>query len=387
MRMIRLSDYLFLLGCILCIACDPAWRWLPPTTNRLLSSIFEPDEVVPGDSKNAIATTNCPAIIQRKKGVYSDPCQHDETTTEGLRNVVLLTAASQKFERFHKNWELHAKAFGLQWVLLAFDRQLYESYKETALLISSNQQMRAAGRFRTQSYNTLVCNKIRMVKDILEGCGAHDVDGVLFSDADNIFLQDPFAHELGDMILSGRHDYIYQVNEYQPDAPREHSCVNNGTAVLEGNTGFHFLKNSENMISVLTETLRRCDEPTNKLDDQTLLWNVLREANQTWSHCPAYDKEDSSNELKEGTSQYCCMDPYYYPTARFEAIRPEDLVVFHANFCFELDEKEYKLSEWGGNNSWSLPRSKTSLEYQKRQPTRTERRQRRKEQLIKKKTL
>lgn len=339
--------YLIFIGCVACIALDPAWFM---SSVRLLS-VFETDD---DEDAASGAPPTCPAVIQKRKGVYNTS-KHD--AVDGLRNVVILTAASMKFEPFLRNWEMHAEEMGLQWVVLAFDRELYDSRggKDSSLLISSESQIAAAGTFRSKSYNKLVCNKIRMVKDILEHC---DVD-IMFSDADAVLLKDPFEHDLGKMIQSTRNDYIYQTNDIQTANPREHSCVT-GTAANEGNTGFHYLRPTKNMIAILDETLQRCDEPENELDDQALMWTVIREAaaNKTWHHCPAHAHnmtlEDSP--IEEGTSQYCCLDPYYYPTGRVKPEKPDDLVMFHANWCFGLDEKETKLAEWTVNG-WSLPRT------------------------------
>ena len=58
--------------------------------------------------------------------------------------------------------------------------------------------------------------------------------GVVFTDADNMFLGDPFAQgvHLGDLIRSGKNDYVYQ--EELAEAPAKgHVVPGDG-----GNTGF-----------------------------------------------------------------------------------------------------------------------------------------------------
>ena len=49
---------------------------------------------------------------------------------------------------------------------------------------------------------------MKLVLEIAENC---EVD-VVFTDVDTIFYKNPFQHDLGRLIRSKRHDYIYQSN-------------------------------------------------------------------------------------------------------------------------------------------------------------------------------
>jgi hypothetical protein len=132
-----------------------------------------------------------------------------------------------------------------------------------------------------------------MVKNILIDCGV----SVVFSDADNVFLKDPFQHDLGHMFRMSspspqhrRYDYIYQQNNGFTDKPRTHGCMTEGKVVTVGNTGFHYLRSSDTMITLLEEVLVRCDIMANDtLDDQYHFWRVMGKAinkDRTWEHCP-----------------------------------------------------------------------------------------------------
>jgi hypothetical protein len=160
-----------------------------------------------------------------------------------------------------------------------------------------------------------------MVRDVLRDC---NVD-VLFSDADNVFLQDPFQHDLGKMILSRKYDYIYQPNDGFTQSPRTHGCMTSGRATKQGNTGFHYLRSSKSMDRILEETIRRCDYPNNTRDDQHIFWEVMRKEinKKTMKHCPPHSYRNfnqtappAAESNEDDVGSLCCMDPYYYPTGK-----------------------------------------------------------------------
>jgi hypothetical protein len=265
-----------------------------------------------------------------------------------FRNVLLLTAANHQFQYYLQNWQIIAGELGLQWVVLSLDNQIYELLGREGILLPEEHQVETAGKFGTSSYIKLVCNKIRVVLNLLHACS---VD-ILFSDVDNVFLKDPFQHHLGSMIASGYYDYIYQTNDDWTPQPGQHSCVSEGVSVLEGNSGFHYLRPTDNVKNLLNETLRRCSETNNTFDDQTLLWYVLREGadSGTWHHCQA---NHTPSATKPFVSQFCCLDPHFYPTGRRQPLNPNALITFHANWGARV-RKKGKLKSWvkGG---WRLP--------------------------------
>ena len=297
-------------------------------------------------------TSKCPPLVQQRKGIYNHT-----TDSNKFQNVILLTAVNHQFEFFLRNWEIIAGDWGLQWVVLSLDDTIYDILggANQSILLPQQDQVQKAGKFRTPSYNKLVCNKVRMVLELLEECNVE----IVFSDVDNIFLQDPFRHHLGDMIASGQYDYIYQTNHEWTQKPQQHDCIAKGMISLkeEGNTGFHYLRPTPNMKKVLAETLRRCDAKDNHLDDQTLLWNVMREGikQSTWQHCPpfAFNQTHPDRLQRKNASQLCCLDPHYYSNGKNQPMDPSVLVTLHVNYGSRI-RKKGKLKSWV-KNGWRLP--------------------------------
>jgi hypothetical protein len=193
-------------------------------------------------TKEPIFGGTCPALVDKKKGVYTNPSKRD-----GFHDTVILTASNHQFITFYENWKILAEGHGLQHILMSMDQATHDKVGEDqSILLPSNHQVESAGGFRTASYNTLVCNKIRMVLEILDTCNVN----VVFSDVDNVLIKDPFQHDLGEMIKSDKIDYIYQSNDGWTENAREAKCTNNGEVVYEGNTGFHFMKPTPHIVVV-----------------------------------------------------------------------------------------------------------------------------------------
>jgi hypothetical protein len=320
----------------------------PPAINQQRIATPRLEKAIPQPS------AKCPALVQQRKGIYNSTMNDGNSA---FQNVLLLTAVNHQFENFLLNWQMIASDYNLKWLVLSLDQTIYDKLGGTSLLLPESQQVQSAGKFRTPSYIKLVCNKVRMVLELLEECQVE----IVFSDVDNVFLQDPFAHHLGTMIRSQQYDYIYQTNHEWTPRPANHTCITEGRAVEEGNTGFHYLRPTANMKRVLQKTLDRCDAKDNGLDDQTLLWNVLREeSNHTpsaWQHCPPFAATTSSTSENqpppEGISQFCCLDPHYYPIGKKPPKDPSVLVTLHANYGARI-KKKGKLKSWV-KNGWRLP--------------------------------
>jgi hypothetical protein len=302
----------------------------------------------------------CPTMIQKARGIYRGGGE----TNANLQDAILVTAANSQFRAFYDNWLLSFHNYSH--VLLALDNGFNSTtmIEDNIIQLPSSLQISNAGGFRSPSYNVLVAHKIRAVYWILKACQV----SVVFSDVDNIFLKDPLQHDLGHMMTHHQYDYIYQVNQEWTPQPRMHSCLN-GTAVQEGNTGFHVMRPSAAVLQLLERTLAACDAPDNVLDDQTNLWNILREeVNQrTWKHCNYVLEEHIDSNItssNKDSPQLCCLDPHYYTVAQSHATRdrrapwishPNDLVTFHANFVGRggTKQKLFKVNGWveGG---WKL---------------------------------
>lgn len=316
----------------------------------------------PGVARRSLTTKEnllggvCPALVSEKKGIYSD-----ESKRTGFEDTVLMTASNHQFLTFYDNWKLLADDHGLQHVVISLDQETHDKNgPDSSILLPSSHQVESAGYFRSDSYNTVVCNKIRMVLEILDSCNVN----IIFSDADNAFIKDPFQHDLGAMIKSNKIDYIYQSNDGWTESPREHQCTTNGEDYF-GNTGFHFMKPTQHMKDLLQVTLDDCDAEENKLDDQTLLWARLGTAlrnGTTWERCPSYDMVNGTSfeavEDDASKARICCLDPHYYPTGQREADDEgkKELVSLHANFPPVTKEgKIDKLKSFSNGTAWRLP--------------------------------
>ena len=137
---------------------------------------------------------------------------------------------------------------------------------------------------------------------------------VVFSDVDNVFLRDPFRHDLGNLIKMNSYDYIYT-----RDGPGDGKADVMAGTPGSGNTGFHYVsRDSAVMRDVLQTTVERCGAPGNRLDDQALFWGEMRArisgGHVSPRHCSAddgYYETPSFQRLEEGAPpslNLCCLD-------------------------------------------------------------------------------
>ncbi len=317
----------------------------PDFYGRELSSIFESESSEsPGADEN---DPKCPAVVERMKGIYKNAIDDPE---KKFGNVILVTAASSGFEDYLRNWELHAEDFNLKWLTVAFDNEIYKSRNgpEKNILISHDNQEKEIQSFGNKGYYKLVCNKMRIVLEILESC---NID-VMFSDTDIAFAKDPFKYELGDKIASGQFDYIFQhnVNKWS-NSPGEHPCIREGYSPDEGNTGFHYLKPTKEMKNLIRKTLTMCEKE--EIDDQSAFWKIMKNSTDEWNYCPPHAGSKEYAPREEGKNQFCCLDPYYYPVAHLKPENIDDIVLLHANWATG-NNKKWKLKTWM-KDGWRLP--------------------------------
>ncbi len=89
---------------------------------------------------------------------------------------------------------------------------------------------------------------------------------VLYTDTDIAIVRDPFPYLIWNNI-----DYVYSVNQPCPQ------CLewDFWETKEQGNTGFHFARNTEAMIRILDDAISR-SRSNQYSDDQDLFWNTLR---------------------------------------------------------------------------------------------------------------
>lgn len=319
---------------------------------RRLSSLPDPKSVQAVDRDSR---ANCPGPIRDALGVYPS----GDPRGAGLEDVVLLTASNDGHRSLLFNWMYYARHHGLKFGVVAMDEKLYQRLEpDGSSVIRSPHIITGLGGqyvYGTGEFNTITCSKFEIVLDIMQAC---DVD-VVFSDVDNVFIQDPFAHDLGSLVRLDYHDYAYVYNR-----PWDKTCFSEGHFPRDsGNTGFHYLsRKSELLRDIIKQTIERCADPEKTEDDQLLFWEVMKERkNVNWRYCSRDDGYYSVSQHEKGELNLCCLDPRHYHTGtswyRFEteeqvqAIRDsKDVVVYHANFVSTVESKRNKLDFFGGWN-------------------------------------
>jgi hypothetical protein len=294
------------------------------------------DQNTKTNTNNKINHPSCPLAVQNNYGLF-DTQKSSSSVKHDFQDTVLLVACNHAYLDMLQNWEFLASQLNLKWAVLAMDEDLYDVLGPTKA-ISPGHEFSVSGpqNFRKGGFNKLSCNKMRMVMDVAENCGVN----IVFSDVDNIFYKNPFEHDLGRLIKSNHFDYIYQSNHEAPRKPLKDKCLQ-GIPRSEANTGFYYLKkNSSVLKKVVNTTLDRCEDPKNKIDDQSLFWEEFWKYNEThttekFHHCNVMEYVDPSN--KHGSTDassfnFCCLDPYYYPVGRPSIPKNKDPVSYHANY-------------------------------------------------------
>jgi hypothetical protein len=318
----------------------------------------------------------CPLAVRNAVGIYENPNTPD---TDKFSNAVLLTASNFDFVDVLENWEIFTKSHGLKYAVLAMDDALFEKLGAERAVPSNpafaiTKITVAEGTENKKNYFTLVCNKMRLILEILQKC---QVD-VIFSDADNVLLQDPFAHDLGKLISATkpyRWDYLYTTNDAWTAKPRSHDCIatSNGFGDREGNTGFEFISATAFWVhDMMQRTILKCALKSNRRHDQTIFWTIMQNRRASdWVHCDQETYRDldridgdaasvTSNERAAGNTTaaasqpptMCCLDPHYYSVGAIRPEKVEPLVAFHANYVKSEAEKIERLRDWV--NGWRL---------------------------------
>lgn len=303
----------------------------------------------------------CPAVIRNKVGIFNQE-NSDSKVKDKFPDTVLLVTANYAYYNMLQNWEWLANELGLQWAVLALDERLFnELGPERA--VAPDEKFAVSGQqiYRNSQFHTLSCNKMNMALEVANNCGVN----VVFTDTDNVFLKNPFEHDLGKMIRSNVYDYVYQTNNFIKKE-RDHRCIR-GYPDGENNTGFYYIRHGNEIYKRVVEaTMTKCHHPKNTIDDQTLFWNAFHEVKEevgdgSFHHCGSYNNEwnqafDMSEEENDSVFKYCCMDPYYYPIGRSRVPDDRDIVTFHANWIRGYNAKVNKLREIKDGYGWNITR-------------------------------
>ena len=224
-------------------------------------------------------------VVKKRAGVYKDKDAHPE-----FASVVLLTAANFAYFSIYNNWRCNAERHGLDWAVIANDDKAFEELGPDRGLLAIGEKVSGMNGWGSAKLDSVGRNKMFMVLTIMRIADL----GVVFTDADNMFLGDPFAQgvHLGDLIRSGKYDYVYQ-EELAKAPAKDHVVPGDG-----GNTGFFYAtpRNNKKMISFFTDVVAEVDRQREDAfrrfgerlgADQPIFWQVMQKLRSTGLELPA----------------------------------------------------------------------------------------------------
>jgi len=316
----------------------------------------------------------CPAVVKAATGIYKSHLISNRSRR--FDNTILMTTANYGYLDILQNWAYMADQIGLKYLVVAMDdfvfNELHFQHQEHPEIfqhiISSEEKMPTGQyKFRETAFNKISCNKFKIVLHLMNQC---NVD-IVFSDVDNVLFQDPFQHQMGQMIYSHQFDYLYQPNVYPEIAQKKAGTfweTREGQSIPdEANTGFYYLSSAALVIKeMLSETLLKCEEE-DEYDEQHLFWSVVREArfNQSktrpLSHCTSLqvksiltvnDSLSNQHGKESNATRLCPLDPFYHPTGKASPRRARHWVSYHANYSGKGKQK--KIDKLKKARGWNL---------------------------------
>ena len=123
-------------------------------------------------------------VVKKRAGVYKDKDAHPE-----FASVVLLTAANYAYFSIYNNWRCNAERHGLDWAVIANDDKAFEELGPDRGLLAIGEKVSGMNGWGSAKLDSVGRNKMFMVLTIMRIADL----GVVFTDADNMFLGDPFA--------------------------------------------------------------------------------------------------------------------------------------------------------------------------------------------------
>ena len=240
--------------------------------------------------------------------------------------------------------------------MIANDDKAFEELGPDRGLLAIGEKVSGMNGWGSAKLDSVGRNKMFMVLTIMKIMKAADL-GVVFTDADNMFLGDPFAQgvHLGDLIRSGKYDYVYQEELAQAPA-KGHVVPGDG-----GNTGFFYAtpQNNKKMITFFTDVVAEVDRQREEAfrrsgerlgADQPIFWQIMQKLRSTNGKIGP-GRNPTCKAQAEETMNYCSMNPFLHPTGWEEP--PSDLVTYHANYAAN-EAKIEKLKKAGVWDAWSV---------------------------------
>ena len=124
------------------------------------------------------ASTPLTVRLRRHAGLYKDKSYAPE-----LKNVLLLTASNSGYLEMLTNWECFATRLGLDWMVMAMNKELQTHLGERSFLATGQEWEKAEAFNSPVGFKVISCNKLRSVLDVMRETNLD----IVFSDADNVF--------------------------------------------------------------------------------------------------------------------------------------------------------------------------------------------------------
>ena len=310
-------------------------------------------------------------VLEQVSGIYLDSAK---AINLKLEKTILLTACNFGFVNHLHNFECFAKRLKMKFLVIAMDQAAHDYITHNTSMLSYHmvggdigEVTSTSTEFRSKQFNLITAKKKEIVHDILK-LGYN----VVFSDTDVAMVRDPIPH-----LLWGNVDYVHSLNN-MCNLNEEWSFHK---SKVEGNTGFYYIKASENAVKQWHEAyLATAKYP--RLDDQAVFWKVIRTTkdplNLPIGRCRHYNTEQDKAHISKSFSSKplvsCMLDTcmfssgmisnIYVPEFTYERLLTNlqatnsSIITLHANYLSGNKKKMNRMKEYGfwlserRNNEW-----------------------------------
>lgn len=326
-----------------------------PSDREVADGTILANETFKGDqpSDPEVAKREIARVAKLRAGVYQDRGGHPAFAT-----TLLVTAANYAYFSIYQNWRCAASRWGLDWAVVANDDESYRHLgRDRALPILGRKVTEMVG-WGNIKLDHVGRNKMMTIVLLVNLTGLD----VVFTDCDNVFLQDPFrvGVSLGDLIRSQKYQYLYQPELDKRPRPGYRSPGDGG------NTGFFYVAGSRkgpNIQALFQAVVDKVDAQLVQNRggaDQPIFWQVFNDLRASrgnggkWGFkCVRNCGDAASCQAPDvDTLDYCGLDPLVHPTGWEDAAKWIDTIAtYHANYATNND-KIKKLEKVGGWGLW-----------------------------------
>lgn len=283
----------------------------------------------------ALADNSLAEVLNLGAGLYTSKLSSNyKDNHQNLDKTVLVTAFNYGYIGFLHNFKCYLDRLNLKAVVISMDVKAHEYVHEHLINLHSyyltgNETVHeSATEFRSKQFHVITNRKIEGVLNILKL--GYDV---IFVDPDIALLRDPMPYLFWQGI-----DYVHSVNKICP--------MSDGWDFYqteeEGNTGFYFIRSNFRSIHLL-ETFKLTYPSHPELDDQTILWTMLRAMKSPQIQPKPVCSHDVSVQSTTETLVTCHLDGCLFSAGGLRGAaynwleaavkkKNESVVSIHANF-------------------------------------------------------